>query len=346
MGVYYCTREDVKSALDSKESARNNPQIDRLIESASRLIDGQTKRRFWPQVDTRFFQWPNDQMGRAWRLWLDENELISLSSLVSGGVTIPTGNVFLEPQGYGPPFNRIELDISTMSAFGGGSTYQRDIAITGLFGYTDDEIPSGALSADITNSATTIGVTNSAAVGVGSVLTVGTERMLVTSKRMVSAGDTLQTPIGALNSETSVIVADGTRFAEDEIILLGAERMLVVDIAANTLIVKRGWDGSVLAAHTGSTVFAARSLTVTRGALGTMAAAHLSGTAVGAWAPPGPVRQLCIALAVSGIRQESSAYAAAASSTQASRDATARGIPELWNTVLTTYGRNSRLGVV
>jgi hypothetical protein len=88
MGVWYCTREDVKSSLDSKESARNNGQVDRAIESASRAVEGLTHRRFYPETDTRYFDWPNAQYARPWRLWLDQHELVSVATLSSGGTTI------------------------------------------------------------------------------------------------------------------------------------------------------------------------------------------------------------------------------------------------------------------
>jgi hypothetical protein len=96
-----------------------------------------------------------------------------------------------------------------------------------------------------------------------------------------------------------VPVASGSAFAVDEAILIDAERMLITDIAGNNLIVKRGWDGTVLAPHTtGAHVYAPRSLAVRRAVLGTIASTHTLGTAVARWDPPGPVNQLTIAEAL------------------------------------------------
>jgi hypothetical protein len=55
----YCTVEDLKRAFDSKESARNDTQLRRGIESASRLVEQDTHRFFYPLTTTRYFEWPN-----------------------------------------------------------------------------------------------------------------------------------------------------------------------------------------------------------------------------------------------------------------------------------------------
>lgn len=44
----YCTRQDVKRALDVHETARSNGQVDRAVEAASRTIEGVLHRRFYP----------------------------------------------------------------------------------------------------------------------------------------------------------------------------------------------------------------------------------------------------------------------------------------------------------
>lgn len=54
----YATREEVKSALDIKQTARNNDQVDRAIDSASRAVEGLLHRVFYPTFDTRYVDWP------------------------------------------------------------------------------------------------------------------------------------------------------------------------------------------------------------------------------------------------------------------------------------------------
>lgn len=310
----YATREDVQRALDSKLTARNNAQIDRALESASRGVDALCHRRFYPEHDTRSWDWPNQQYARPWRLWLDDNELISVTTLASGGTTIAASDYFLEPNRGGPPYNRLEIDLDSTAGFGGGNTHQRAITVTGLFGYANDETSVGTLTAAVSSTtATAVAVTASASalLGVGSVLRIDDERFLVTGRSMADTGQNLGgSGLTAQANSVTVAVSDGTGFAIDEIILIESERMLIVDIAGNNLTVKRAWDGSVLAAHSaGVDVYAPRTLTVTRGALGTTAATHNSGVTVNRWDPPGPVRDLTIAEVIAQLTNEQAGYA-------------------------------------
>lgn len=347
-GIWYATREDVKAELDVKETARSNGRIDRVLESASRSVEGLLHRRFAPVTATRYFDWPSGQYARPWRLWLDDNELISVTSLSSGGTTISASDYFLEPNRSGPPYTRIEIDLSSSAAFGGGDTHQRDITITGLWGYANDETTVGTTASAISaTTATTVNVNGaaSALLGVGSVLRVDSERMLITGRSMLTTGQTLGgSGLTAQANSVTVTVSDGTAFAVDEVLLVDSERMLIVDIADNNLTVKRAWDGSVLAAHSvGATIYAPRTLTVTRGALGTTAATHSSGATVYRWDPPGPVRELTIAEALNTLMQGQSGYARVVGSGEAQREASGRGLADLRNSVYTSHGRKARI---
>ncbi|MDJ0460585.1 hypothetical protein [Streptomyces sp. H27-C3] len=314
--VVYATREDVMRAPDSKGTARNAGQIDRALTSASRGVDSLCHLAFAPQTDTRRFDYPGSQFARPWRLWLDSNTLISVTSLVSGGVTIGPDDYFLRrsDQGSAPPYTHIEIDLDSSAAFSSGDTHQQATVITGLFGYSNDETTAGTLTAPVsTLTATAVSVTGaaSALVGVGSVLRLGIERLLVTGRSM---GDTGQNLGGAgltvQNNSVSLTVTDGTAYAVDETLLIDSERMLIVDIAGNQLTVKRAWDGSVLAAHSaGADIYAPRTLTVTRGALGTTPATHASDALVYRWDPPGLVRDLTIAEAIGRLTNEQAGYA-------------------------------------
>lgn len=341
----YATREDVKLALDIAETARINAQIDRLLASSSRGIEGLTHRKFFPQVDSRSFPWPAGY-ARPWRLWLGQHELVSVSELTSGGNAIDAADFFLEPNGSGPPFTSIELDLSSSAAFGGGATHQRDITVAGVFGYRDDTEPAGQLAAAVDGSATAVTVSDSAAVGIGDLVEVDDERMIVTGRSMASTGQTLQTPVTSAMSSTSLAVTDGSAYHEGELLLLDAERMRVVDIAGNSLIVQRAADGSPLAAHNGSTIYAPRTLTVERGALGTTAAAHNDETAVARHAPPEPVRQLCIAETLVGLGREQTGYARTIGTGDNQRAAPGGDLRDLRAVVRTRYGRKARTDAI
>lgn len=343
--LWYATREEVKAAMDYKETARNDLLVDRAIESGSRTIEGMTHRKFYPWTGTRYFPWPADRYTRPYRLYLDEDELISLITLTSGGTVIPPADYFLEPVNLGPPYTHVEVNLGSSSAFSAGSTHQRSIAMAGLWGGCPaDTDPAGALSAASTlTTATTCTVTNSAAIGVGQIIQVDDERMIVTAKTMLDTGQNLGTALAASTAATTVVVTTGSAYVIGEVLLLDSERMLIVDIAGNNLTVKRAWDGSVLATHTSSDIYAPRTLVVERGALGTTAATHLNSAPITKHRVPGLVNQLCIAEAAVGLQQQSAGYARVVGSGDNQREAAGKGLADLRQQVYTTYGRKARM---
>ncbi|MFJ9037475.1 hypothetical protein ACIRF8_12910 [Streptomyces sp. NPDC102406] len=346
MSIWYATREDVKDALDAKETARANSKIDRAIGAATQAVEGLCHRRFYPELASRSWDWPNGQTAHAWRLWLDDNELISLTSLTSGGRALDLEDVFLRRSDgrEEPPFTHIELNIGSSAAFGGGSTTQRDITVQGLFGYRNDETTLGTHTG-ITSGATTLTVdaVTSAAVGVGSLLRLDEERVTVTARSMASTGQTLTAPVDAQMKTTTLPVTNGTAFAEGELILLDGERCKVDEIAGNNLIVRRAADGSTLAAHEAATpVYAPRSLRLRRGVLGTTATAHTNGGAVVRWDPPALVNELCIAQAMTNLLQGAAGYARTVGSGEGQREAAGRGLAEIRDDTYTAHGRKAR----
>ncbi|MDN3244158.1 hypothetical protein [Streptomyces sp. ZSW22] len=349
MEPVYATREDVQRALDVQPSARSSRQIDRALQSASRDVEGLCHRVFYPWQGERRFDWPDSQYRPSWRVWLDDSELISLTSVSSGGNAIPLDDLLLEPNRSGPPYNRIEINIGTSAAWGGGDTHQQDITITGLWGYRNTETTLSTTTTDLTTTtATTLNVDGdtSAQVGVGSLLRVDSERLIVTGRTMTATGQSLVADLAVQKNGTSVTVADSSGFAVDETILIGGERMLITDIAGNTLVVERAVDGSTLAAHTtGTTIYAARALTVTRGALGTTAATHTSGTPVHRWDPPGLVRDLTIAEAMNRLGNEQAGYARSRKVGDGGTSERAKNmndLPDLRGRVYATLGRKAR----
>lgn len=353
--VWYATREDVKDALDYKETARADTRVDHALETASRIgVEGLTHRPMYPQQDVRYFDWPA-QYARPWRLWLESNELISVTELYSNGAVIPPENYFLRRADgrNGPPYTLIELNLDTSAAFG-GSTQQRAIRITGLWGHRDDQAPAGTAVGSLDTANTSLIVSDGAVIGVGSLLsTAAGERLEVTARRMTDTGQPLTGALTAQTSGTAVPVDDGATFTEGEMLLVDAERMQIIDIAGNTLVVKRAWDGSVLTAHEpGAPVYAARRLTVTRGVLGTTAAPVADGGELTVWQPPGGIRSLAIAEASNTLLLEQSGYArnvrsgvTGGVSKAASTVATA-GLDTLRQQVVVRYGRQGRLAAV
>lgn len=339
-GMAYASREDVKRALDIVETARADDQIDRALASASDVVEAWLLRRFYPEIDTRFFDWPDRSGARPWRLWLGRDELLSVTTLTSGGTVIAAADFFLEPN-TGPPFTHLEINLGSSASFSTGDTHQRAIEIAGVFGYSEDTESAGTVVTAINASITTVDASDGTAlIGVGDLLQLEDERVTVTDKSfMAPAGTHELTAAVAIGSSATIDVTDGTEFVPGEVILVDAERMLIIDVNGNTLAVKRAWDGSTLAAHSlGADVLVQRRLTVRRGVLGTTAASH-STVAIAKHVVPPMVRSLTVAEAMAVLLQERTGYARVIGAGEGESEVRGVGLADLRDQALRAYGR-------
>jgi hypothetical protein len=357
--VFYCTREEVMDAFDVKEAADRSAQIDSAIASASDDIDGWLNRHkhgVAPRIATRYFNWPTGDYSAPHRLWFDENELISSTTFTAGGVVLAENtDYFLEPVNSGPPYTYAEINLGGSSSFrpAATGTAQRAISVLGTWGISDDQSPAGSLAEALDASETDVDVTDASLVGVGSVLLVESERMLVTGRSALTTGQVLASGMNAAKNDQTVDVADGTQLHVGETLIVDSERMRVTDITGNNATVTRAYDGTTLAAHAlGATVYALRTLTVTRGALGSTAATHSTSTAITKWAVPDLIRDLCRAEAITRLEQEFSAYGARVYSDEAERDSSGtevvsgRGLTDIRKSCARRYKRKFRVRAV
>ncbi len=312
----YATVETVARAADVQFTAYQKQTLTRIIEAASRGIERRMHRRFYPKTETRTFKNPrvsNPLRTATSGFWLNA-DLQTISAATQEGTALTVGGLELYPVEYGPPYSWL-------------GTTGVDITVTGTWTYSADTTPAGALNGALSDTTGTAPVvTNSAAVGIGDLILIGTEQMVVTDKLMVDTTVDTTTTLTADMSDVTVAVADGTLFFVGETLLLESERMLIVDIATNNLIVKRAFDGTVLAAHTTPSIFAPRTLTVERGAVGSTAATHLDAATISRNVPPGPIINLCIAEALNTLEQESSAYARTVGSGDNQRESRGRSL--------------------
>ena len=347
-----CTREDVKRATDIKETARNNWQIDRAIQSATRNIETHLHVKFYPVDTTNYFDWPNFDYAYPWRLWLNQYRLAAIPTAVTtGGTSIPLSACNFEPVNSGPPYSYLELRRDQPYAFGVGPTPQRDVAITGTFGYWMQTDPGGQLAAAVNSTtATAVTVTDSSLMGVGQLLIAGTERMLITNRSMADTGQTnLSGATTNSKSDVAIGVTDATQLHIDEIVQIDSERMLIVDVntGANTVTVQRAWDGTALATHsTGTHIYALRNLSVLRGQLGTTAATYTSGTAVSVWQIPQLARDLAVAEASNRVIEEVGGYSDPQGEGAAAMAHLGSALADLWDEAETAYGRKARIRVI
>lgn len=349
--VSYATREMVKLELGAAAVARANTRIDRKLRAASRSVERLTLRRFYPVTATKSYPWPAPTYARSWRLLFEQpDQLISLTSATSGGTSLSTSMLNLEPVNEGPPYSYVELDTDASSAFSSSSTSRRAITFTGEWGYDANWASAGALAEALDSSETAIDVNGAAAaaLGVGSVIKIDDEKMLVTERAMLTTGQTLlTTALTDVQSSVTVNVTTGSAFSVGEVIMLDSERMIIEEISGNALTVTRQYDGSVLAAHSiGTTIYAQRTLTVERGALGSTAASHSDTTAISRQIIPSLIEELTIAEACNELLQGAAAWGRTVGTGENVREFRGAGLADLRKQVRQRYGRQIRTGAI
>lgn len=334
MRIMYATREQVLASLERSELAHSNSLIDARIGAASHDAEAFLKRRFYPEQRTILVDWPNRSSSYTWEIDLGINEMISVSQVLSAGTNI-TADVILRRMDdiAEPPYSILEVDLASSSAYSSSTTFQQAISISGLMGYSDTEtsLAGATLSGAINSSVTSIVLNPSSGTytpGVGSLLLIGTERIVVMDRRMSAvSGQTIASLVAATQATRIVAVTSGAAFAVGETILIDAESMRIDDIAGNNLIVTRAINGSALAEHTSTTaIYAQRTFTVVRGALGSTAASHSDAASVYVHRYPDLLTELTIANTVVWLEQNASGYSRVVGSGANQRDSAGRSV--------------------
>jgi hypothetical protein len=370
----YCSRDDAQRAIDFRDGLDVNAATDRAIQSAAENIDKQLHRKFHPQDATRYWDWPNQsgsgggQYANPWRIWLDSSDLVVLTGLVTGGVTIPLNQVFLEPVNSGPPFTYIEVDRSTSAAFGGNaSTPQHSVAMTGTWGNGADADAAGTLAAAITTTtATSMTVTDGSLTGVGDLLVLGYgrgsapypsslgyagaiapytgERVLVTDKAAADTGLTLAAGVETASSADQSFTTGGSGTLHvGEVLTIDSEQLLITQIVGSVTTVQRAFNGTTLATHnTSATIYAQRLLTIGRAMYGTAASTYLVSAAVYRHRVPSLIRDLAVAEATVQVINEGAGYARTVGSGDAAFPAPGADLASKWDEAMTAYGRKAR----
>jgi len=347
MPNWYTSREAVKRAIRSNGN-ENDASIDRLIESASRDVEQLTKRRFIPKTQTRLYRWPS-RWAVGDTLWLDE-DLISVSTLQSedqnsSPTTISSSDYFLEPVNTAPPYNRIEIDISSDASFSSGATPQRSISVAGSWGFSNDTESVGTVTSGLAADATATSMVASngsqiSGINVGDTLLIESEQLFVSEKTSAALDSILTDGVLTASKSENVTVDSGHGIVAGEVILIDSEEMFVRVAGTTALTVERAYNGTTLAAHTNNTaVHIFRTLTVTRGVNGTTGATHANSNAISVYRAPGPIRQLVTAMAIAGHTQESAAYGRVLGAGEGATNVTGRDLDSLAERVRSEYFR-------
>lgn len=114
-----------------------------LVTAVSRAIDGYCRRQFYATTETRYFDYED-----SYRLWLDK-DLISVTTLTSGGVALTNNtDYYLWPYA-GPPYRRIDIKTDGGKLFSYSGTTQRATSIAGSWGYASTPPLPVALAAKL-----------------------------------------------------------------------------------------------------------------------------------------------------------------------------------------------------
>lgn len=347
MSIWYVTEERVMRSVESTHTAKAKALIRNCIAAGSQAVEGLLHRRFYPERRTVRIDYPNYQYAPAWQLWLESNEIISVESLTSGGVTIAANDQMLRRSDdlREPPYDQIQMDLSSAAVLQAGATWQEAIEILGIFGGdrdTDTSYVDGALSGTVNTLMQTLTLVPSSGtleVGVGSLIMMESERMIVRDRRMTDTGVNTSAGLNDLQSDRTLAVTNGSLFAIGETILVNAERMEITDIAGNNLIVDRATDGTALADHSsGVDVYALRTCIVERGALGSTAASHTDATFSTHRYPP-LVEELAEAETLVLIEQKRASYARVIGSGANAKESGGQGLNDVRQLAKAKHGR-------
>ncbi|MBK9496820.1 MAG: phage gp6-like head-tail connector protein [Xanthomonadales bacterium] len=213
--MYYATLTQVRAylKLDTAETGDDALLTD-FIRSSSRYCDTRSGTHFYPLIETRYFDVPENR-----RMLQFDDHLLELTSATNGDATaITLSDLLYHPATiypkYGTSLKAQSSQVWTSDTYG---ECEQVIALTGVWGYHDDYSRAWVLSGDavadalgLNASVTTINVTNAS---------------------------------GAANDLI------GPRFQAGQLIKVDSEYIDITSITGNALTVVRGVYGSTAAAH-------------------------------------------------------------------------------------------------
>lgn len=344
MGNWYCSREAVKLAGNISGDDRHR-QIDPLIEAGSREFDRLTRRFYIPRTETRKYTWPN-RRGSGLVLYLDQ-DLISVTTLQTKAedatpTTISSDDFFVEPVNFGPPFDRVEIDLSSAAAFEAGATRQRSISIEGSWGFGEDTKSTGTIddSGGISDSDTALIISDASLIEVGFTLLIESEQVFVSNRSFAALGSILIDGVLTANMAENVTADSSHGILGGEVIRVDSEQMLVLSVSGTTLTVIRGYNGSILASHSNDTaIHINRTLSIERGANGTTAAAHDDSKAISAYEPPFDVVRLVLGEVLASYAQQGALYGRSVGTGEGATEFASRDLSAIRSQTIKRYRR-------
>jgi hypothetical protein len=210
----YCTLEEFKRSLTASNQTLDTDNtddmtIEDMIERSSRDFDGLMGRMFYPRIETRYFDLPEDDC-----LYFDDDLLAVLSLANGDGVAIaPTEYKFLPINDY--PKYALKLTDVTGTIWSESSTGSEDQVITlnGIWGYREQYSIHAWTTGSILNETgnlnatdTTFTVDSSSKFGTDQIIKIENELMIV----KIISGDNITVIQRGDNGSTAATHADNT----------------------------------------------------------------------------------------------------------------------------------------
>jgi hypothetical protein len=334
--IWYSPLTGVKRAADIPTSANLDSTIADAMDEATDAVHELCRRVFYPTLDTRYFAWPPHGTQSARVVELNENEMISVVSVTNGdGSVISGSHVSLgNPVISGAPYSRLYID----SAFTQASTFpDLSLAVLGVYGFQIQERIVATTTGQL--AGTTVNISDSSRIGVGSLLRIADERIVVTAMGWLDSANLVVINLTADETADSFAVTNGALFFPGEELLIGSEKMRINYVVGNTLYVERAIDGTTLAVHATATLYVNRKLTVERAVLGTTAVDTALGASVYLFRFPGLVRQLHRAETLNILQQDIASYGRSSGSGEGETALTTDGLADLRKRCFHRYGR-------
>lgn len=262
--------------------------IDRIFAASDWIENRRTLGAFIPVTATETID------GKGGQKLLLPKFLLEITTITNDGNSVSASDLILRRLWENGCYINLEIDpdASSLSAW---SSSRAAISIAGKWGKYLSTVALAATVANatsITDSGTSLKVSNGAEVSPGMVLLCGTEQIVVTKTEAKTSVSSLSNGAQS-DTDLTLTVDSGSDFNIGEVIRLGSEDQMIEDIAGNVLSVVRGWNGTTVAAHANdSAITVQRTYTVKRGCNGTTAAAHLNGAALSRYMPPFDVNLL------------------------------------------------------
>jgi hypothetical protein len=207
----YATLANLKDWLTTRGGQQSydsadDSMIEQVIEAASRYIDSETGRTFYPRVETRYYDLPD---GRE--IWLDD-DLLTVTTLTNGdGTVLTTTYYYLYPKNRSPKWKIVMKESSTYSwSYDGYGNTEGVITVVGTWGYHDNYTQRGWFAAstiaeDLDISETAWDVASGIAYSPGQIVKVDSEMAIVSS----ISGNTVTVVQRAENGSTAATHTSG-----------------------------------------------------------------------------------------------------------------------------------------